>query len=47
MELRNIKLLGKEIWKQGGAAPWNGVTYDPDTNLVFVPTGNPAPWNYI
>ena len=29
--------------KQGGAAPWNGVTYDPDTNLVFVPTGNPAP----
>ncbi len=34
-----------DMWKQGGAAPWNGVTYDPDTNLIFVPTGNPAPWN--
>jgi len=34
-----------DIWKHGGAAPWNGVTYDPDTNLIYVPTGNPAPWN--
>lgn len=34
-----------DLWKQGGAAPWNGVTYDPDTNLIYVPTGNPAPWN--
>lgn len=34
-----------DMWKQGGAAPWNGVTYDPDTNLIYVPTGNPAPWN--
>ncbi len=34
-----------DLWKHGGAAPWNGVTYDPDTNLIYVPTGNPAPWN--
>ncbi len=34
-----------DIWKNGGAAPWNGVTYDPDANLIYVPTGNPAPWN--
>lgn len=34
-----------DMWKQGGAAPWNGVTYDPETNLIYVPTGNPAPWN--
>jgi len=34
-----------DIWKHGGAAPWNGVTYDPDTDLIFVPTGNPSPWN--
>ena len=34
-----------DIWKHGGAAPWNGVTYDPETNLIYVPTGNPAPWN--
>lgn len=32
-------------WKHGGAAPWNGVTYDPETDLIYVPTGNPAPWN--
>lgn len=34
-----------DMWQSGGAAPWNGVTYDPDTDLIFVPTGNPAPWN--
>ncbi len=34
-----------DLWKHGGAAPWNGVTYDPDSDLIYVPTGNPAPWN--
>ncbi|WP_193315036.1 PQQ-dependent dehydrogenase, methanol/ethanol family, partial [Poseidonibacter ostreae] len=34
-----------DLWKHGGAAPWNGVTYDPDADLIYVPTGNPAPWN--
>lgn len=34
-----------DLWKHGGAAPWNGVTYDPDTDLIYVPTGNPSPWN--
>ncbi|MGF1526439.1 MAG: PQQ-binding-like beta-propeller repeat protein, partial [Candidatus Competibacterales bacterium] len=28
-----------------GGAPWLGGTYDPDTNLLFFGTGNPAPWN--
>jgi alcohol dehydrogenase (cytochrome c) len=32
-------------WKTGGAATWNGVTYDPDTKLIFAGTGNPSPWN--
>lgn len=32
-------------WQHGGAAPWNGVTYDPVTDLIYVPTGNPSPWN--
>ncbi len=32
-------------WQHGGAAPWNGVTYDPETDLIYVPTGNPSPWN--
>ncbi|HJW24726.1 MAG TPA: PQQ-dependent methanol/ethanol family dehydrogenase [Rhodocyclaceae bacterium] len=34
-----------DMWKTGGGATWNGATYDPDTNLIFVGTGNPAPWN--
>jgi alcohol dehydrogenase (cytochrome c) len=33
-----------ETWKLGGAAAWNHGTYDPDTNLLYFGTGNPAPW---
>ncbi len=31
-------------YKTGGGATWLGGTYDPDTNLIFMGTGNPAPW---
>ena len=34
-----------DMWKQGGGATWNGGTYDPETNLIYMGTGNPAPWN--
>ncbi len=34
-----------DLWKTGGASTWNNATYDPETNLIFVGTGNPAPWN--
>lgn len=34
-----------DMWKWGGAATWMGGTFDPDTKLFFVGTGNPAPWN--
>jgi alcohol dehydrogenase (cytochrome c) len=34
-----------DMWKTGGAATWLGGTYDPETNLIFFGTGNPAPWN--
>ena len=34
-----------DMWKTGGAATWLGGTYDPETNLLFFGTGNPAPWN--
>lgn len=34
-----------DLWKTGGAATWLGGTYDPDANLYYVGTGNPAPWN--
>jgi glucose dehydrogenase len=34
-----------EYWKLGGGATvWDSVAYDPDTNLVFVGTGNAGPW---
>jgi alcohol dehydrogenase (cytochrome c) len=34
-----------DMWKKGGGAPWNGVTYDPDVNLLYTGAGNPSPWN--
>jgi len=34
-----------DLWKTGGAAPWLGGTYDPETNQIFYGTGQPAPWN--
>lgn len=34
-----------DLWKTGGAAPWLGGYYDPETNLILFGTGNPAPWN--
>nr|WP_081987839.1 methanol/ethanol family PQQ-dependent dehydrogenase [Sphingomonas sp. 37zxx] len=32
-------------WQNGGGATWLGGTYDPETKLVYMGTGNPAPWN--
>jgi alcohol dehydrogenase (cytochrome c) len=34
-----------DTWKNGGASTWLGGTYDPETNLIYMGTGNPAPWN--
>ncbi|MEW8284625.1 MAG: methanol/ethanol family PQQ-dependent dehydrogenase [Candidatus Thiodiazotropha endolucinida] len=34
-----------DMWKTGGAATWQGGTYDHETDLIFYGTGNPAPWN--
>ena len=31
-------------YKTGGGATWLGGTYDPGTNLIYMGTGNPAPW---
>ena len=32
-----------EAWARGGANPWITGTFDPETNLLYVGTGNPAP----
>ncbi|MBM3812954.1 MAG: PQQ-dependent dehydrogenase, methanol/ethanol family [Acidimicrobiia bacterium] len=34
---------GGELWKHGGAATWITGSYDPELNLVYWGTGNPAP----
>jgi PQQ-dependent dehydrogenase (methanol/ethanol family) len=34
-----------ETWKQGGAAVWGWLSYDPELNLVYYGTSNPGPWN--
>jgi PQQ-dependent dehydrogenase (methanol/ethanol family) len=34
-----------EWWKTGGGgAPWDSILFDPATNLVYMGTGNGAPW---
>jgi alcohol dehydrogenase (cytochrome c) len=32
-----------DSWRTGGAGVWNSAAYDPETNLTFWGTGNPAP----
>ncbi len=33
-------------WEHGGGGtPWDAMAYDPDLNLLYVGTGNGAPWN--
>jgi quinohemoprotein ethanol dehydrogenase len=35
-----------EWWKQGGGGTvWNAMSVDPETDTVFIGTGNGAPWN--
>ncbi len=31
-----------DLWKTGGAATWHGVTYDPETDLIYFGTGHPG-----
>ena len=34
-----------EWWKGGGGgSPWDAIVYDPETDLVFIGTGNGSPW---
>jgi alcohol dehydrogenase (cytochrome c) len=35
-----------DSWKTGGAPAWITGSYDPQLNLIFWPTGNPAPSNF-
>ena len=49
-ESKAMKMAAKtwhgEWWKYGGGGTvWNSVTYDRETNTIFLGTGNGAPWN--
>ena len=34
-----------DAWKIGGGTNWGWYAYDPDLNLFYYGSGNPAPWN--
>jgi alcohol dehydrogenase (cytochrome c) len=36
-----------DSWKTGGGSTWITGSYDPELDLVFWGTGNPAPWNPV
>ena len=40
-----LKSWKGEWWQYGGGGtPWDGISYDPEANLVYVGTGNGSPW---
>jgi quinohemoprotein ethanol dehydrogenase len=42
---RAAKTWSGEWWKYGGGGSvWDGLSYDPEANLIYVGTGNGAPW---
>jgi quinohemoprotein ethanol dehydrogenase len=42
---RAFKTWGGDFYKMGGGgAVWDGMSYDPDLDLVYVGTGNAEPW---
>jgi PQQ-dependent dehydrogenase (methanol/ethanol family) len=46
----NVMAMAAKTWKGewwktgGGGTPWDGILYDPQTDLVIFGTGNGAPW---
>jgi quinohemoprotein ethanol dehydrogenase len=42
------KTWAGEWWRYGGGGSlWDGLSYDPDANLIYVGTGNGVPWPQI
>ncbi|MDB5423607.1 MAG: mxaF, partial [Phenylobacterium sp.] len=35
-----------DAWKRGGGTVWGWISYDPELNLIYHGTSNPAPWNH-
>ncbi|MBT2186075.1 PQQ-dependent dehydrogenase, methanol/ethanol family [Sphingobium nicotianae] len=41
------KTWSGEWWKHGGGGTvWNGMTYDPELDRLYIGTGNGGPWNW-
>ena len=46
MELAAATWQGGEWWKVGGGGTvWDSMAFDPELNLLYIGTGNGAPWN--
>ena len=41
----SVKSWPKDGWTNGGAPVWGWMSYDPELDLVYYGSGNPAPWN--
>jgi PQQ-dependent dehydrogenase (methanol/ethanol family) len=41
-----VKEWPPDHWKIGGGTVWGWISYDPEQNLIFHGTSNPAPWNH-
>lgn len=42
------KTWGEEYWlKSGGGSAWEGITYDPRTDLVYIGTDGPSPFSPV
>jgi len=46
MEMAAKTWFGEEWKKGGGGTVWNAMTYDPETDTLFIGTGNGSPWNH-
>ncbi|ROO24490.1 methanol dehydrogenase [Salinisphaera orenii MK-B5] len=40
-----VKTWEGDAWKIGGGTNWGWYAYDPEEDLVYYGSGNPAPWN--
>jgi PQQ-dependent dehydrogenase (methanol/ethanol family) len=42
------KTWSGQWWKIGGGGPvWNGMAYDPDSDILYVGSGQPGPWTEV